>query len=452
MHRPSARARVSRDTACRIIGEILGSWDNLRRIATVSEITLNKALESELEAMFVERLRQSVRGEGGKLNKIVVGGHPGYFIRLGAGEWHLEPQVEVHRRFPNMPPTRADFVVWPAVPISGVKPIAIYLDGWQWHADRIADDLALRQKLIRSRQLLVWSLSWDDMERNVEDGRPKHYWDPLSPVPRDRIEKLTDGAVVANDLQDIVGASSFDHLLRLLHVPDPATWTKRARNISTSLFLNGMTAGKEKNKVMADTEAMAGHEGLSTIDAVAATASFGIVNTTGAGTVTVAADRQWLPPAWPAPDALTTVVGFEHQLAVSSEAKRAWNGALRLLNLLQFLPWIFVGCRGGIPLSPAIRPSTPHTADGWAEIERLVLADIMPLVDRLRQRSVTLPEALFEVTNPDGSVAGTLELAWPDQKVGVVLDRNLVRLFPGWTVVVYSGNDDEAATIIGDEL
>jgi DEAD/DEAH box helicase domain-containing protein len=351
-----------------------------------------------------------------------------------------------------MPPTRADFVFWPAVPKSGIKPIAIYLDGWQWHADRIPDDLALRQKLIGSGHLLVWSLSWDDLERNVEDGRPKHYWDPLSPVPRDRVEKLTDGGAVANDLQDIIGASSFDHLLRLLRDPDPAAWAKRACNISTSLFLNGMTAGKEKNKVMGDTEAMAGPEGLSTIDAVATTALFGMVNTTGVGTVTVAADRQWLPPAWPAPDALTTVVGFEHQLAVSSEAKRAWNGALRLLNLLQFLPWIFVGCRDGIPLPPAIRPSAPHTEDGWAEIEQVVLADIMPLVAKLRQRSVTLPEALFEVTNPDGSVAGTLELAWPEQKVGVVLDRNLVRLFPGWTVVDYSGNDDEVATIIGDEL
>ncbi len=446
------KGEVSRDTACRIIGEILGSWDNLRSIATISEITLNKALESELEAMFIERLRQSVRGEGGKLNKIVVGGHPGYFIRLGSGEWHLEPQVEVHRRFPHSPPTRADFVAWPAVPVSDIKPIAIYLDGWQWHADRIPDDLALRQKLIRSGHLLVWSLSWDDMERNVEDGRPKHYWDPLSPLPRGRVEKLIDGGEVANDLQDIIGSSSFDHLLRLLRDPDSTAWAKRARNISTSIFLNGMAAGKEKNKAMADTEAMAGPEGLSTIDAVAATASFGIVNATGAGAVTVAAGKQWLPPAWPALDALTTVVGFEHQLAVSSEAKRAWNGALRLLNLLQFLPWIFVGCRGGIPLPPAIRPSAPHTEDGWAEIERLVLASIMPLVARLRQRSVTLPEALFEVTNPDGSVAGTLELAWPDRMVGVVLDPGLVSLFRGWKVVAYSGNDDETATIIGDEL
>ena len=25
--------------------------------------------------------------------------------------------------------------------------MAIYLDGWQWHADRISDDLALRQSL-----------------------------------------------------------------------------------------------------------------------------------------------------------------------------------------------------------------------------------------------------------------------------------------------------------------
>jgi DEAD/DEAH box helicase domain-containing protein len=94
--------------------------------------------------MFIERLRLAVRSEGGKLNKTVVGGRPGYFVKLATGEWHLEPQVELHRRFANMPSTRADFVFWPAVPVPDRKPVAIYLDGWQWHADRIPDDLALR--------------------------------------------------------------------------------------------------------------------------------------------------------------------------------------------------------------------------------------------------------------------------------------------------------------------
>jgi hypothetical protein len=40
--------------------------------------------------------------------------------------------------------------------------------------------------------------------------------------------------------------------------------------------------------------------------------------------------------AWPS--VVTVVAGFEHRLAKSSQAKIAWNGALRLMNLTQFLP------------------------------------------------------------------------------------------------------------------
>jgi len=61
-----------------------------------------------------------------------------------------------------------------------------------------------------------------------------------------------------------------------------------------------------------------------------------------------------------------------------------------------------------------------------------------------------LPEALFEVSNPDGSVVGTLELAWPSRKLGVVLDPQLVRLFPGWRIILYTGKDDELATAFGE--
>jgi hypothetical protein len=103
-------------------------------------------------------------------------------------------------------------------------------------------------------------------------------------------------------------------------------------------------------------------------------ATLGHVGIAGVGSVTVAVDKQWRPPAWPTSDSLTTVIGFEHQLAVSSEAKRAWNGALRILNLLQFAPWFYVGCQGGIPIPPAIRTPVPDAVDGWAEIEHSLMS------------------------------------------------------------------------------
>jgi DEAD/DEAH box helicase domain-containing protein len=84
---------------------------------------------------------------------------------------------------------------------------------------------------------------------------------------------------------------------------------------------------------------------------------------------------------------LTVAVGFEHQVGVSREAKQAWNGALRLLNILQFIPWIFVGCRDGIPLAPSIRPPEPIAVNVWAEIERLMLSGMLPLVDHLNHQS-----------------------------------------------------------------
>jgi hypothetical protein len=85
-------------------------------------------------------------------------------------------------------------------------------------------------------------LTWDDIERNGDEEKPSHCWDPLSPIPRDRIEKLADGEHAANDLDEITGVSSFDHLLGFLRDPNSAAWTNRARDISTVMFLKGMLA------------------------------------------------------------------------------------------------------------------------------------------------------------------------------------------------------------------
>ena len=143
-------------------------------VATVSDVKLNKALESELEQMFVERLRRAVKRPRGAFTKIVVAGKPGYAVRLGAGSWTLEPQCWLQERFSNMPATRADMVFWPAVPIPGSKPVAVYLDGWQFHEHTVPEDLALRQRIVRSAKLLVWSATWDDVAAAAEVGRPKH--------------------------------------------------------------------------------------------------------------------------------------------------------------------------------------------------------------------------------------------------------------------------------------
>jgi DEAD/DEAH box helicase domain-containing protein len=151
----------------------------------------------------------------------------------------------------------------------------------------------------------------------------------------------------------------------------------------------------------------------------------------------IAAPKTWRPPAWPDTQDLTVVLGFEHRLAKSSEAKKAWNGALRLMNLLQFLPYFYVGCAESVEPAPAIRTLGSLEPDAWADIADIVLSDIAPLVQELRQSGVPTPEALYEAAGSDGAVYGTFEIAWPDRKVGVVIDEALASSFPGWTVVVF---------------
>jgi DEAD/DEAH box helicase domain-containing protein len=436
---------VSRDTAMRIIAEILSDWDKLRRIEGVDSVKMNKALESELEAMFVRKLGDVVRTNGGKIVSSVVGGQPGYFIRLGGGEWHVQPQVELHKRFPNVPATRADFVLWPAVPAPGAKPIAIYLDGWEWHRDRIPEDLQLRQELQRSGHVLVWSLTWDDVELSAEAAK-RHFWEPVGALPEEKLRLLEGGPDAVARLKKILEASPFSQFTSYVQHPDANLWAKAANTFSTAVLLLGLQSGKAANALEL-VEGFAGDQARKTLQSSPG-AILGLVEASGIGCLASAVEKTWKPPSWPRPEGIATILGFEHRLQFSVDAKKAWNGALRLLNLLQFGGPFYVGCADGIALDAATRPSAGSeraaAPEAWAEIETLVLSELLPLIAKLKAKvpAITPPEALYEVLGEQGSVLGTLELAWPDRKVGVVMEPDLVDQFPGWKIVVFSGADN----------
>ena len=60
-----------------------------------------------------------------------------------------------------------DFIIYPEnkeAKKAGFKPIAIFLDGYEYHAQSVHDDLLKRQALLRSGQYWVWSLTWHDVE------------------------------------------------------------------------------------------------------------------------------------------------------------------------------------------------------------------------------------------------------------------------------------------------
>jgi DEAD/DEAH box helicase domain-containing protein len=328
-------------------------------------------------------------------------------------------------------------VFWPAVPIPGVKPVAVYLDGWQFHEQTVPEDLALRQKIVRTGKLLVWSATWDDVAAAAEVGKPKHYWEPLPSIP-DAIHKMKDADARVVDAQSHVEAVPFDQMLDFLAAPDPDRWRDRAATVATSWFAAGMSRGRDHAAVSTRIAEIAGPEAQRTLEDTDGLAHWGWLESNKTGAIGVSIAKTWQPPAWPLPGDITVVVGFEHRLAKSSEAKRAWSGALRLMNLLQFLPYFYVGCSQSVAPEAALRPMEAPVVDLWSDVADVVLTDLLPLIKELRRRGAPTPEALYEAAGADGDVFGTFEIAWPDKRFGIVMDEAPASSFPGWTVRVFN--------------
>jgi len=102
---------TSRDTAIELLSEILRHKDAMIKTDTLRNVRMNVLFDSELEARFIEALRRMRTGDLPiALNKELVNGKPGYFLRIGDRAYHIEPQVNLGPAEGVSIPVRADFI------------------------------------------------------------------------------------------------------------------------------------------------------------------------------------------------------------------------------------------------------------------------------------------------------------------------------------------------------
>src|SRR5690606_27545703 len=101
-------------------------------------------------------------GDGALTPQVLPGGRRGFVLRAGRSDaprlWTIEPQVQIDARFRSLPRKRVDFLLTPVGRSSG-RPIVIEMDGIEYHAGTVAQDLLDRMLMIRSGQVRVWTLS-----------------------------------------------------------------------------------------------------------------------------------------------------------------------------------------------------------------------------------------------------------------------------------------------------
>jgi DEAD/DEAH box helicase domain-containing protein len=169
---------ISRDSAKNMFQTILENRKDLIQITSLSQINPNVLLDSELEHKFIETLK--VSGNQWQISHSTINGKNGYILTVGAKDsleyaWRIEPQVNLNDKHGVSIASKPDFIFWPARESANIKPIAVFLDGYEFHFNKVNDDTQKRQAIVNSGKFLVWTLYWDDLTHASNKHFKEHF-------------------------------------------------------------------------------------------------------------------------------------------------------------------------------------------------------------------------------------------------------------------------------------
>ncbi|MGH8128931.1 MAG: Zn-binding domain-containing protein, partial [Gammaproteobacteria bacterium] len=167
---------ISRRAAAELLGDILLLRDQIESVASLGEISTNTLIESKLEQKFVDAL---ARLDGAQMSHEVFHGKNGELLSVPGADghpvaWHVEHQVKVGPGQGVAAQTEIDVLLTPARSEDArrYRPIAVYMDGLQYHHDIVDEDVYKRMALLLSGRYWVVSLNWDDLPEPGQMAKP----------------------------------------------------------------------------------------------------------------------------------------------------------------------------------------------------------------------------------------------------------------------------------------
>ncbi len=155
---------ISKKVGIDLLTNILKGKNNKKEISKISNISVNSLLESELEEKFVEVFKKLSTAETPiEIQSAIVNQKEGYLLKINDIMWEIEPQVTLDNKDNVCRKTKPDFVLWPMRKNTKHKPVAIYMDGFTYHKDKVDDDTLKRMAICKSGKFIVWSLCWNDI-------------------------------------------------------------------------------------------------------------------------------------------------------------------------------------------------------------------------------------------------------------------------------------------------
>ena len=442
-HNSHERVHVSRRTAVRVLKQLLEHQGSLREIKSLADLApRNSLFDSALEARFIEALRRRpADGVRFEVRDEVVRGKAGYSLRAGERLWLIEPQVSLGSADGVVVPCKPDFVLWPEA-ATGCRPIAVFMDGWQYHKDRIGDDVTKRLAVARSGKFAVWTLTADDITHVLEPGAPvpEMLWSQAFGGDDANAAKLYERFGI-EAWRRFHARTAFEQLRERLAVMTDADVERVA--IALAVRAGGARFVADD---FSSLKASPAHESIvqsgvfewptaPEVGRCVATVDGGIE----LGIQARKADLACLPARASERAVQPTVVARWCVPATTDdrEARAAWQRWWHALNVLFSMSNSWAATDEGTDLTalsgaPAYAATSRNTE--WEAVARLALGDVQPLLGELAVRGLPLPEVGFELLGPDGRVVAESEIAWPSHKLAVTIgEPEPAWLEHGWT-------------------
>ena len=431
---------ISRSAAIRMLKAILSGKDNIEQIQKINDIPVNPLFDSELELRFMEAIRQKVGAAN--VSDTIRNGKHSYYVKINDHAWEIEPQVLLGPDDGVKVQCKPDFVFWP-ISASEHLPVAVFTDGFLYHKDIVSDDTLKREAIRRSRKFRVWSLSFKDVQSifapqgdyataTLESERMPYgkvmYQNTVGKIKGENITPSTENAIdllidylTLSNAEEIFKTQAYAYALSLL---DP------------KLMKNNLAFMNWKE----------------TMDEVSYQTNFTDVDFVFPGT----AFGKWIPRSSNAhlqiyagiiagelkkqgPVTVCAVLNDEKDQR-TDKYENEWNGLWHFINIMQFSEqFIAVSSTGlqnmnylALPIGDTVSTSSDAVtvgmavSDGWSELLKSEMAQLfeeetLTFIDMAKDAKIPAPTEDgigYEVEGNDGEVVATVEIAWPDRKIG----------------------------------
>ena len=326
-------------------------------------------------------------------------------------------------------------------------PIAVFLDGWQYHKDRIGDDIAKRMAVARSGKFAVWTLTADDISHVLQPTAtaPETLWASAFRQTQDQAASLYDRFGIS-ERKSFHSFTAFEQLRARIAGLDDVT----SKRIGVALALR-VGADKLDAATFDVLRRSPGCEGLtlSQVFSWPDQADLGRCWTSLKDQIQIGiqarrTDLAKLPGDMSDRSVQPCVVMRWADVVHESDSdlRRLWQQWWHAANLL--LPvanvWMCadVGCDlHALANAPAYKKAM--MSEEWDAAAAVAAAGVQELLTALFAESVPAPTVGYELTGDDGCIVGDAELGWPNVKVAVVLNNDFEAAFraAGWEVFMH---------------